>query len=137
MKRGFYDWALTPDVIKHKAAFIQIGPRIKIYVINDFEMVKELFAKDIFSYRNPIEFHKVHRFMEYDKEKRKSIDIYSKICIVKMLFFPLLFFLSITMLIKNLLELNCLEGRNYIYIRRNLEYTPKIFSEVSKVNVRC
>ena len=77
MKRGFYDWALTPDVIKHKAAFIQIGPRIKIYVINDFEMVKELFAKDIFSYRNPIEFHKVHRFMEYDKEKRKSIDIYS------------------------------------------------------------
>ena len=67
LKRGGNDWVLHPLVTKNKVSYIQIGPKFCFHVINDYQMVKELFSKDIFSHRGVSEFSKQHRFVEYSQ----------------------------------------------------------------------
>eukprot|EP00092_Neocalanus_flemingeri_P003772 GFUD01004058.1.p1 GENE.GFUD01004058.1~~GFUD01004058.1.p1 ORF type:complete len:486 (-),score=123.42 GFUD01004058.1:441-1898(-) len=55
MKRGLMDWVLDKSVTKHKLATVGIGPK-NYFVINDFELAKELFSKEEFSGRNIGEF---------------------------------------------------------------------------------
>jgi len=50
MKRGIMDWVLDNSVTKHKLATVAIGPK-NLFVINDFELAKELFGKEEFSGR--------------------------------------------------------------------------------------
>ena len=62
MKRtnGQVDWALTPIVTKHPVTLVQILG-IEAFIINDFQVAKELFAMDIFSHRTANEFIEHHR----------------------------------------------------------------------------
>ena len=56
--KGFTD----PTMSKYgKVAKIDVGPFLTFYVINDFTLAKELFAKDITANRNPGFYHKFVR----------------------------------------------------------------------------
>ena len=66
-KRGFLDWLTHPSVIKNPISFIQIGPTVKYYIINDFRILKELFSKEEFSRRSAADFQLKHRFVTVNK----------------------------------------------------------------------
>ena len=66
-KRGVLDWLTHPSVIKNPISFIQIGPTVKYYIINDFRIVKELFSKEEFSHRSAVDFQLKHRFVTVNK----------------------------------------------------------------------
>ena len=66
-KRGFLDWLTHPSVIKNPISFIQIGPTVKYYIINDFRIMKELFSKEEFSHRSAADFQLKHRFVTVNK----------------------------------------------------------------------
>jgi len=66
LARGMNDWMLCPIVTKHKVAFVKIGS-LDVYVINDFQLAKELFSSDVFSYREPSHFVRNHRWLKTDE----------------------------------------------------------------------
>ncbi len=66
-KRGFLDWLTHPSVIKNPISFIQIGPTVKYYIINDFRIMKELFSKEEFSHRSAADFQLKLRFVTVNK----------------------------------------------------------------------
>ena len=61
VKRGLFDWALDGVVTRHRLATVGLGPK-NIFVINDYELAKELFSKEEFSGRSPVPFSLAHKF---------------------------------------------------------------------------
>ena len=61
LKNGVLDWTMDQAVTKHKLATVCLGPR-KLFMINDYELAKDLFAREEFSGRRVSEFHLAHRF---------------------------------------------------------------------------
>jgi len=61
LKRGFLDWTMDEAVTKHQISTIQLGP-INIFIINDFDMARDLFGRDEFSGRRVSKFQLAHRF---------------------------------------------------------------------------
>lgn len=59
--RGLFDWALDASVTRHKLATVGFGPK-NLFIINDFELTKELFNKEEFSGRSPQPFSVAHKF---------------------------------------------------------------------------
>ena len=55
------DWGLDKAVTSHDQTTVGLGPS-NIYVINQYELAKELFSKEEFSGRSPSKFHLEHRF---------------------------------------------------------------------------
>ena len=62
-KKGTGDWVFDTVVTQHKIAQISLGPR-SMFVINDYDLAKELFDKAEFSGRTPSEFQLVHRYFD-------------------------------------------------------------------------
>ena len=60
-RRGLFDWALDISVTRHRLATVGFGPK-KLFVINDFDLAKELFNKEEFSGRSPQPFSLAHKF---------------------------------------------------------------------------
>ena len=60
LKKGLSDWVLDQAVTKHKIATVGLGPRT-IYVINDYELAKELLNKEELTGRHLGEFALAHR----------------------------------------------------------------------------
>eukprot|EP00092_Neocalanus_flemingeri_P004804 GFUD01005172.1.p1 GENE.GFUD01005172.1~~GFUD01005172.1.p1 ORF type:complete len:484 (+),score=104.63 GFUD01005172.1:98-1549(+) len=60
IQRGLFDWVLDEDVTRHKLTTVGLGPST-FFVINDFELTKELFSKEEFSGRNVSEFRNAHQ----------------------------------------------------------------------------
>ena len=60
-KNGSLDWTMDKAVTRHKLATVYLGPR-KLFVINDYELAKDLFSREEFSGRRVSEFHLAHRF---------------------------------------------------------------------------
>ena len=54
------DWALDKAVIEHKLATVKIGPRY-LFVINNYELAKDLFGREEFSGRHVNDFIKEHK----------------------------------------------------------------------------
>ena len=48
--RGLQSWVLDTSVISHKIATVALGP-LELFVINDFELAKDLFGRDAFTGR--------------------------------------------------------------------------------------
>ena len=46
-KNGSLDWTMDKAVTRHKLATVYLGPR-KLFVINDYELAKDLFAREEF-----------------------------------------------------------------------------------------
>ena len=63
MKRGRYDFALSPLITAHKIALIQVGVLRYIHVINDFDTAKELFGLEVFSGKRVEEYIAPHYFL--------------------------------------------------------------------------
>ena len=61
MKNGPLDWTLDKSVTTNKIAMVQLGP-VRIFLINDFNLAKDLFGKEEFSGRRVGEFQLAHRF---------------------------------------------------------------------------
>jgi cytochrome P450 len=59
-KRGLVDWVLDKSVTRHKVATVGLGSK-NIFVINDFELAKDLFSKEEFSGRGISEFFLLHK----------------------------------------------------------------------------
>merc|ERR1712198_150684 len=47
-RRGATDWVLDPSVVANKISLVQVGPGREVLVINDFQLVKDLFSRDEF-----------------------------------------------------------------------------------------
>ena len=61
VKRGLFDWSLDDAVTRHKLATVGFGPK-KLFIINDFDLAKDLFNKEEFSGRSPQPFSLAHKF---------------------------------------------------------------------------
>jgi len=61
LKNGILDWTMDQAVTKHRLATVYLGPR-KLFIINDYELAKDLFAREEFSGRRVSEFQLAHRF---------------------------------------------------------------------------
>lgn len=62
-KKGWFDWAMEPSVTKNPISCVQIGPTKTLHIINDFDIAKELFSKDVFSHRSCLGYQLKHRFV--------------------------------------------------------------------------
>ena len=60
MKRGFTDWVMDKSVTRNKIATVGFGPK-NYFIINDFELAKDLFSRDEFSGRTAKEFMLIHK----------------------------------------------------------------------------
>merc|ERR1711892_36338 len=63
MRRGIMDWVLDKSITQNKLATVGIGPR-SFFIINDFEMAKELFGKEEFSGRTLSEFVLTQKYLD-------------------------------------------------------------------------
>ena len=59
-KRGLFDWALDTAVTNHKLATVRFGPKT-FFIINDFQLAKELFSREEFSGRSSQPFSLQHK----------------------------------------------------------------------------
>lgn len=62
LEKGVGDYFLDECVTRNKISTVAVGPRFKPFIINDFELAKELFSKDEFSGRPTSAFHKENLF---------------------------------------------------------------------------
>ena len=60
-RRGLFDWALDTPVTKHRLTRVRFGPKT-FYIINDYELAKELFNREEFSGRTNQPFGLEHKF---------------------------------------------------------------------------
>ena len=64
MKKGLVGWVLDRNVTQHKICTIDLFSTANIYVVNDFDLSKELFAMDEFSGRPVTKLQILHRWYQ-------------------------------------------------------------------------
>ena len=64
LKRGVVDWVLDKCVLQHKICTVEVFNTTKIFVVNDFDLCKEIFAKEEFSGRPVNKVALLHRFYQ-------------------------------------------------------------------------
>ena len=64
MKKGLVGWVLDRNVTQHKICTIDLFSTVKIFVVHDFDLSKELFAMDEFSGRPVTKLQILHRWYQ-------------------------------------------------------------------------
>ena len=63
LRRGIMDWTMDQSVIENRLSTVGIGPKI-YFVLNDFELAKDLLARDEFSGRVFNDFYRTHKYID-------------------------------------------------------------------------
>ena len=83
LKKGILDWTMDAAVTRNKISTLQLGP-VQIFVINDFDLAKNLFGMDEFSGRRVVPFQLAHKFFSpqeghhWETQKIKGLWVWKK-----------------------------------------------------------
>jgi len=61
ISKGVLGWSLDPNITAHRIAAVTLGTKV-LHVLNDFQLCKDLFEKEVFNGRPCDKFLLVHRF---------------------------------------------------------------------------